>query len=332
MPCLRLLRRQGRRLAPGRRRLVDPTSPRLHRLRAALHHLRARRGGPAASSTKRSGDRVPFDRAKVAAGIRAAAKGRPVEADDGEAARRAGQRRRGRPAARGPGRRHLRGGRPGRARAAARGRPGGGRPLRQRLPRASTTSPTSSARSRCWPSAPSPSGRLAALVRRSRTQRPSSRPSPSRSRSRREAARGGRARGPTAARPAAPPTSSGDTVRAHSSTRSAASRSPLRRGPPSQVTTVDAPRRRARPGPPARSTSSSPATTTSATSATAPPAVRRRGVAGDHDRPRVRRPVNSADRRGRGRASGSPPRSWAPRPARGPAAPPAGRSVGRAGP
>jgi transcriptional repressor NrdR len=35
--------------------------------------------------TKRSGDRVPFDRAKVVAGIRAAAKGRPVEADDGEA-------------------------------------------------------------------------------------------------------------------------------------------------------------------------------------------------------------------------------------------------------
>jgi len=35
--------------------------------------------------TKRSGDRVPFDRAKVMAGIRAAAKGRPVEADDGEA-------------------------------------------------------------------------------------------------------------------------------------------------------------------------------------------------------------------------------------------------------
>jgi transcriptional repressor NrdR len=29
---------------------------------------------------------VPFDRAKIAAGIRAAAKGRPVEADDGEAA------------------------------------------------------------------------------------------------------------------------------------------------------------------------------------------------------------------------------------------------------
>ena len=35
--------------------------------------------------TKRSGDRVPFDRAKIAAGIRAAAKGRPVDADDGEA-------------------------------------------------------------------------------------------------------------------------------------------------------------------------------------------------------------------------------------------------------
>jgi transcriptional repressor NrdR len=36
--------------------------------------------------TKRSGDRVAFDRAKVASGIRAAAKGRPVGADDGEAA------------------------------------------------------------------------------------------------------------------------------------------------------------------------------------------------------------------------------------------------------
>jgi transcriptional repressor NrdR len=31
--------------------------------------------------TKRSGDRAPFDRAKVAAGIRAAAKGRPVDDD-----------------------------------------------------------------------------------------------------------------------------------------------------------------------------------------------------------------------------------------------------------
>ena len=35
--------------------------------------------------TKRSGDRVPFDRAKVVAGIRAAAKGRPVDAEDGAA-------------------------------------------------------------------------------------------------------------------------------------------------------------------------------------------------------------------------------------------------------
>ena len=35
--------------------------------------------------TKRSGDRVPFDRTKIVAGIRAAAKGRPVEAGDGEA-------------------------------------------------------------------------------------------------------------------------------------------------------------------------------------------------------------------------------------------------------
>jgi len=35
---------------------------------------------------KRSGERVPFDRSKISAGIRAAAKGRPVEADDGEAA------------------------------------------------------------------------------------------------------------------------------------------------------------------------------------------------------------------------------------------------------
>jgi transcriptional repressor NrdR len=36
--------------------------------------------------TKRSGDRVPFDRAKIVAGIRAAAKGRPVDEDDGSAA------------------------------------------------------------------------------------------------------------------------------------------------------------------------------------------------------------------------------------------------------
>jgi transcriptional repressor NrdR len=35
---------------------------------------------------KRSGDRVPFDRSKIALGIRAAAKGRPVEADEGEGA------------------------------------------------------------------------------------------------------------------------------------------------------------------------------------------------------------------------------------------------------
>ena len=34
---------------------------------------------------KRSGDREPFDREKVASGIRLAAKGRPIEADGGEA-------------------------------------------------------------------------------------------------------------------------------------------------------------------------------------------------------------------------------------------------------
>jgi transcriptional repressor NrdR len=34
---------------------------------------------------KRSGDREPFDRDKVAVGIRLAAKGRPIEADGGEA-------------------------------------------------------------------------------------------------------------------------------------------------------------------------------------------------------------------------------------------------------
>jgi transcriptional repressor NrdR len=36
--------------------------------------------------TKRSGERVPFDRSKITAGIRAAAKGRPVDAEDGAAA------------------------------------------------------------------------------------------------------------------------------------------------------------------------------------------------------------------------------------------------------
>lgn len=36
--------------------------------------------------TKRSGARVPFDRAKVAAGVRAAAKGRPVDDEHGHAA------------------------------------------------------------------------------------------------------------------------------------------------------------------------------------------------------------------------------------------------------
>lgn len=35
---------------------------------------------------KRSGERVPFDRSKITAGIRAAAKGRPVEAHGGQAA------------------------------------------------------------------------------------------------------------------------------------------------------------------------------------------------------------------------------------------------------
>src|SRR3954447_1558803 len=34
---------------------------------------------------KRSGEREPFDREKVASGIRLAAKGRPIETDDGEA-------------------------------------------------------------------------------------------------------------------------------------------------------------------------------------------------------------------------------------------------------
>ncbi|MDP1819950.1 MAG: transcriptional regulator NrdR [Acidimicrobiales bacterium] len=34
---------------------------------------------------KRSGERVPFDRTKITAGVRAAAKGRPVEANDGVA-------------------------------------------------------------------------------------------------------------------------------------------------------------------------------------------------------------------------------------------------------
>ena len=35
---------------------------------------------------KRSGERVPFDRSKITSGIRAAAKGRPVDADDGTTA------------------------------------------------------------------------------------------------------------------------------------------------------------------------------------------------------------------------------------------------------
>ena len=36
--------------------------------------------------TKRSGERVPFDRSKITSGIRAAAKGRPVDDEDGAAA------------------------------------------------------------------------------------------------------------------------------------------------------------------------------------------------------------------------------------------------------
>ena len=61
-------RRQGRRLAPGRRRRRHPPPARVPRLRPALHDVRARRGG-AARRREAVGDRAPFDRAKVVAGV-----------------------------------------------------------------------------------------------------------------------------------------------------------------------------------------------------------------------------------------------------------------------
>ena len=85
---------------------------------------------------KRSGDRQPFDRDKVATGVRLAAKGRPIETDDDSAAIEAlivgvedAIRLTGTPevTTEAIGR--------ARPRAPAGARPGGRRALRQRLPR-----------------------------------------------------------------------------------------------------------------------------------------------------------------------------------------------------
>ena len=88
-----------------------------------LHHLRAARSRRASTVIKRSGDREPFDRAKVVAGVQAAVKARPVGAGEAEAlaaavedemraaAHRRGHERAGRPGGpRGPprARRHRR--------------------------------------------------------------------------------------------------------------------------------------------------------------------------------------------------------------------------------
>ena len=54
----------------------DPPAARVPRVRPAVHHLRARRGGAARSSRKRGGRTEPFDAAKLRAGIERSASGR----------------------------------------------------------------------------------------------------------------------------------------------------------------------------------------------------------------------------------------------------------------
>ena len=73
-PVLPGERRQGRRLAPRRRRRRDPAPARVPRVRPPLHHLRAGRGGPLVVR-KRVGASEPFDRAKLRAGDRAGGDG-----------------------------------------------------------------------------------------------------------------------------------------------------------------------------------------------------------------------------------------------------------------
>ena len=84
LPGLRFLRRQGHRLAAGRRRLVDPAPARCIDCGRRFTTFERVEETPLVV-VKRSGDREPFDREKVATGIRLAAKGRPIEADGGEA-------------------------------------------------------------------------------------------------------------------------------------------------------------------------------------------------------------------------------------------------------
>ena len=176
---------------------------------------------------KRAGTREPFDREKVAAGVLAAAKGRPLTADDAtELAAQVEDEMRldgGEVTSERVGRvvlDLLRGARSRSRRCASRA-----------STRGSTTSPTSSARSRCSPSAPSPSTADSSphvpaeeravvfeQVRELQLHDPT------------------RAR-PTMIRSDAPPTRSGETVRHSSSIRPAVASAPLSTGPPSQVTT-----------------------------------------------------------------------------------------------
>ena len=174
---------------------------------------------------KRSGDREPFDREKVAIGIRLAAKGRPIEADGGvaldelisavEDAIR------------------LEGGTEVPTEAV-------GRAVLERL---REVDPVAAVRFASvylgfddlsdfereitlLPSAPSPSATSAA----SATQRPSELAVGLEQAMRARSAVGRRS-GPRLPRPSSPETSSGETVSAHSSMRSWAIRSPLRVGP-----------------------------------------------------------------------------------------------------
>ena len=119
LPVLHSRRRQGRRLAPGRRHRRGPPPPGVPGLRAALHHLRARRGAPAHGGEALRGEGAV--RRREAAGRDPAGGGRQRDRPGrGRCARR---RHRGAGAGRGA-RGRQRGDRGGGARAAARPRPG----------------------------------------------------------------------------------------------------------------------------------------------------------------------------------------------------------------
>ena len=88
LSVLRGRRRQGRRLASGRRGRGGAPPPGVPRLRPPLHHLRAGRGAPAGGGEALRGASSPFDAEKLRSGIERAVAGSADRPGGGRRARR----------------------------------------------------------------------------------------------------------------------------------------------------------------------------------------------------------------------------------------------------